>query len=40
VRRVIDAEAPAVPASLQDVFSVDAASRAAAQIFVDQLVHA
>ena len=40
VRRVIDAEAPAAPASLQDVFSVDAASRAAAQIFVDQLVHA
>ncbi|SNS26418.1 1-deoxy-D-xylulose-5-phosphate reductoisomerase [Sphingopyxis indica] len=40
VRRVIDAEAPAVPASLQDIFSVDAASRAAAQIFVDQLVHA
>lgn len=40
VRRVIDAEAPARPASLQDIFSVDAASRAAAQTFVDQLVHA
>ena len=40
VRRVIDAEAPAVPASLQDIFSVDAASRAAAQHFVDQLEHA
>ncbi len=40
VRRVIDAEAPAVPASLQDIFSVDAASRAAAQHFVDQYEHA
>lgn len=40
VRRVIDAEAPAVPTSLQDIFSVDAASRAAAQQFVDQLEHA
>lgn len=40
VRRVIDAEAPAVPASLQDIFSVDAASRAAAQRFVDQYEHA
>jgi 1-deoxy-D-xylulose-5-phosphate reductoisomerase len=39
VRRVIDAEAPAVPVSLQDIFSVDAASRAAAQHFVDQLEH-
>ncbi|HEX2814054.1 MAG TPA: 1-deoxy-D-xylulose-5-phosphate reductoisomerase [Sphingopyxis sp.] len=39
VRRVIDAAAPAVPASLQDIFSVDAASRAAAQHFVDQLEH-
>ena len=40
VRRVIDADAPAVPASLQDIFSVDAASRAAAQYFVDQFEHA
>jgi len=40
VRRVIDAAAPAVPASLQDIFSVDAASRAAAQYFVDQFEHA
>jgi 1-deoxy-D-xylulose-5-phosphate reductoisomerase len=40
VRRVIDAAAPAVPSSLQDIFSVDAASRAAAQYFVDQLEHA
>ena len=39
VRRVIDAEAPAVPASLQDIFSVDAASRAAAQHFVDRYEH-
>lgn len=40
VRRVIDAEAPAVPASLHDIFSVDAASRASAQHFVDQFEHA
>jgi 1-deoxy-D-xylulose-5-phosphate reductoisomerase len=40
VRRVIDADAPAVPASLQDIFSVDAASRAAAQHFVDHYEHA
>ncbi|MCW0198505.1 1-deoxy-D-xylulose-5-phosphate reductoisomerase [Sphingopyxis sp.] len=40
VRRVIDADAPAVPASLQDIFSVDAASRAAAQHFVDRYEHA
>jgi 1-deoxy-D-xylulose-5-phosphate reductoisomerase len=40
VRRVIDAAAPAVPASLQDIFSVDAASRAAAQHFVDRYEHA
>jgi len=40
VRRVIDADAPAVPASLHDIFSVDAASRAAAQFFVDQIEHA
>ncbi|MBB6425739.1 1-deoxy-D-xylulose-5-phosphate reductoisomerase [Sphingopyxis sp. JAI128] len=40
VRRVIDADAPAAPASLQDIFSVDAASRAAAQSFVDQYEHA
>jgi len=37
VRRVIDAEAPAAPASLQDIFSVDAASRRITQHFVDQL---
>jgi len=40
VRRVIDADAPAVPASLQDIFSVDAASRAAAQHFVGHYEHA
>ncbi len=40
VRRVIDADAPAVPTSLQDIFSVDAASRAAAQHFVDHYEHA
>ncbi len=40
VRRVIEAEAPSVPASLQDIFSVDAASRAAAQHFVDRYEHA
>ena len=40
VRHVIDAAAPAHPASLQDIFSVDAASRAAAQQFVDQFEHA
>lgn len=40
VRRVIEAEAPAVPASLHDIFSVDAASRATAQRFVDQYEHA
>ena len=39
VRRVMDADAPAVPASLHDIFSVDAASRAAAQHFVDQYEH-
>lgn len=39
VKRVLDAEAPPVPASLHDIFSVDAASRAAAQHFVDQLEH-
>ncbi|ODU19801.1 1-deoxy-D-xylulose-5-phosphate reductoisomerase [Sphingopyxis sp. SCN 67-31] len=40
VKRVLDADAPAVPGALQDIFSVDAASRAAAQHFVDQLEHA
>ncbi len=40
VHRVIDADAPGVPNSLQDIFSVDAASRAAAQHFVDQYEHA
>ncbi|MBJ7438541.1 MAG: 1-deoxy-D-xylulose-5-phosphate reductoisomerase [Sphingopyxis sp.] len=40
VRRVIDAAEPAAPSSLQDIFSVDAASRAAAQHFVDQYEHA
>lgn len=40
VQRVLDADAPAVPASLQDIFSVDAASRTTAQHFVDQLEHA
>ena len=40
VKRVLDADAPAVPGTLQDIFSVDAASRAAAQHFMDQLEHA
>ena len=40
VRRVLDAEAPAAPASLQDIFSVDAASRAAAERLVEQFEHA
>ncbi|PKP73132.1 MAG: 1-deoxy-D-xylulose-5-phosphate reductoisomerase [Alphaproteobacteria bacterium HGW-Alphaproteobacteria-6] len=40
VARVLDADAPAAPASLQDIFSVDAASRAAAQRLVDQYEHA
>lgn len=40
VRRVIDADAPATPASLQDIFSVDVASRAAAQYLVDHFEHA
>jgi len=40
VRRVIDAAEPTVPSSLQDIFSVDAASRAAALHFVDQCEHA
>ncbi len=40
VQRVLDASAPAAPATLHDIFSVDAASRAAAQRFVDQYEHA
>jgi 1-deoxy-D-xylulose-5-phosphate reductoisomerase len=40
VRSVMEAEAPPPPASLQDIFSVDAASRAAAQTFVDSFEHA
>lgn len=40
VKRVLDAAAPPPPASLHDIFSVDASSRAAAQHFVDQLEHA
>ena len=40
VRRVLDAEAPAAPTSLHDIFSVDASSRAAAQHFVDRFEHA
>jgi len=40
VERVLDADAPAVPGALQDIFSVDAASRAAAQHFVDHYEHA
>ncbi len=39
-KRVLDAGAPARPASLQDIFSVDAASRAAARPFVDRYEHA
>jgi 1-deoxy-D-xylulose-5-phosphate reductoisomerase len=40
VAHVLDADAPAAPASLQDIFSVDAASRAAAQRLVDRFEHA
>lgn len=40
VRRVMDAEVPGTPAALHDIFSIDAASRAAAQHFVDQYEHA
>lgn len=40
VKRVLDVAAPPPPASLHDIFSVDASSRAAAQHFVDQLEHA
>lgn len=40
VRRVLDADAPTAPASLHDIFSVDASSRAAAHHFVDQYEHA
>ncbi len=40
VRHVLDASAPAAPTSLQDIFSVDAASRSAAQIFIDRFEHA
>ena len=40
VARVLDTEAPAAPASLQDIFTIDAASRAAAGRLVDQYEHA
>ncbi|MDK2759754.1 MAG: 1-deoxy-D-xylulose-5-phosphate reductoisomerase [Sphingopyxis sp.] len=40
VRRVIDGQPPMVPTSLHDIFSVDASSRAAAQLLVDQYEHA
>ncbi|WP_077146618.1 1-deoxy-D-xylulose-5-phosphate reductoisomerase [Sphingopyxis sp. KK2] len=40
VNRVLDAAAPAAPTGLQDIFSVDASSRAAAQQFVEQFEHA
>ncbi|MDZ3832946.1 MAG: 1-deoxy-D-xylulose-5-phosphate reductoisomerase [Sphingopyxis sp.] len=40
VRRVMNADAPSRPRSLQDIFSVDAAARAAAQHFVDICEHA
>jgi 1-deoxy-D-xylulose-5-phosphate reductoisomerase len=40
VRGVQDAEAPPVPASLQDIFSIDAAARAAASRRVETLEHA
>ncbi|MBL8650694.1 MAG: 1-deoxy-D-xylulose-5-phosphate reductoisomerase [Sphingopyxis sp.] len=39
VQRVLDAAPPPPPASLHDIFSVDASSRAAAQHFVDQFEH-
>jgi 1-deoxy-D-xylulose-5-phosphate reductoisomerase len=40
VRHVLDASAPAAPSMLQDIFSVDAASRSAAQNFIDRFDHA
>lgn len=40
VRRVIDADAPSAPASLEDIFAVDGAARAAAAHFVEQYEHA
>lgn len=40
VKRVLDADAPAAPTSLQDIFSVDAASRSAAKHFVELYEHA
>ena len=39
VRAVMDAEAPPVPATLHDIFSIDAASRAAATQRVESLEH-
>ncbi|NJS15519.1 MAG: 1-deoxy-D-xylulose-5-phosphate reductoisomerase [Sphingopyxis sp.] len=40
VRAVMDGEAPAVPTMLQDIFSIDAAARAAATRRVESLEHA
>jgi 1-deoxy-D-xylulose-5-phosphate reductoisomerase len=39
VRAVLDAEAPPVPGNLQDIFSIDAAARAAASGRVEKLDH-
>ena len=39
VRAVLDAEAPPVPGNLQDIFSIDAAARAAASGRVERLDH-
>ncbi|MDX2211586.1 MAG: 1-deoxy-D-xylulose-5-phosphate reductoisomerase [Sphingopyxis sp.] len=40
VRAVIDGEAPPAPSALQDIFSIDAAARAAAMRRVESLEHA
>ena len=39
VRAVIDADAPPVPATLHDIFSIDAAARSAAKARVESLEH-
>jgi 1-deoxy-D-xylulose-5-phosphate reductoisomerase len=40
VRAVMDAECPAVPQTLEDIFAVDAATRRAAQLYLDANAHA
>lgn len=39
VRRVMDADAPPVPASLHDIFSIDAAARRSAERMVETMAH-